>query len=155
MKVILRQDYENLGRFGDIVEVKDGYARNYLIPRRIALPATPGNIKIVETEKKQKAFKLEKERRNAQRIAEQISGLEIRIPVRAGENDRLFGSVTSQVIADKLSKHGIEVDRRKIQLEEPIKTLGSYDIPIKLHPEISVNLKVHVVREERNEKGES
>ena len=146
MKVILRQDYENLGRMGDIVEVKDGYARNFLIPRKIALPATPGNIKMVETEKKQKAFKLEREKLNAQKLAEKINGLEIVIPMRAGENERLFGSVTAQMIADEISKMGIEVDRKKILLDEPIKMLGSYEVPIKLHPDVSVKIKVNVVQ---------
>ncbi len=146
MKVILRQDYENLGRMGDIVEVKDGYARNFLIPRKIALPATPGNIRMVETEKKQKAFKLEKEKLNAQKLAEKLHGLEIIIPMRAGENERLFGSVTAQMIADEIGKMGIEVDRKKILLDEPIKMLGSYEIPIKLHPDVSVKIKVNVVQ---------
>jgi len=146
MKVILRQDYENLGRMGDIVEVKDGYARNFLIPRKIALPATPGNIKMVETEKKQKAFKLEREKLNAQKLAEKLNGLEIVIPMRAGENERLFGSVTAQMIADEISKMGIEVDRKKILLDEPIKMLGSYEVPIKLHPDVSVKIKVNVVQ---------
>jgi large subunit ribosomal protein L9 len=146
MKVILRQDYENLGRMGDIVEVKDGYARNFLIPRKIALPATPGNIRMVETEKKQKAFKLEREKLNAQKLAEKLYGLEITIPMRAGENKRLFGSVTAQMIADEIGKLGVEVDRKKILLDEPIKMLGSYEVPIKLHPDVSVKIKVNVVQ---------
>jgi large subunit ribosomal protein L9 len=146
MKVILRQDYENLGRMGDIVEVKDGYARNFLIPRKIALPATPGNIRMVETEKKQKAFKLEREKLKAQKLAEKLYGLEITIPMRAGENERLFGSVTAQMIAEEIGKLGVEVDRKKILLDEPIKMLGSYELPIKLHPEVSVKIKVNVVQ---------
>jgi len=146
MKVILRQDYENLGRMGDIVEVKDGYARNFLIPRKIALPATPGNIRMVETEKKQKAFKLEREKLNAQKLAEKLYGLEITIPMRAGENERLFGSVTAQMIAEEIGKLGVEVERKKILLDEPIKMLGSYEVPIKLHPDVSVKIKVNVVQ---------
>jgi len=146
MKVILRQDHENLGRMGDIVEVKDGYARNFLIPRKIALPATPGNIRMVETEKKQKAFKLEREKLNAQKLAEKLYGLEITIPMRAGENERLFGSVTAQMIAEEIGKLGVEVDRKKILLDEPIKMLGSYEVPIKLHPDVSVKIKVNVVQ---------
>ncbi len=147
MKVILRQDFENLGKFGDIVEVRDGYARNFLIPRKIALPATPGNIRMIETEKKQKAFKLERERLTAQQIAEKLSKLEITIPMRAGENERLFGSVTAQMIADKLEKLGFEIERRKILLDEPIKALGSYEVPIKLHPDVSVKLRVNVIQQ--------
>lgn len=154
MKVILRQDFENLGKFGDIVEVKDGYARNFLIPRKIALPATPGNIKMVETEKKQKAFKLEKERLSAQQLAEKLLGIEITIPMRAGENERLFGSVTAQMIVNELEKLGFEIDRKKILLDEPIKMLGKYEIPIKLHPDVSVKIKVNVVQmEEKGSEG--
>ncbi len=148
MKVILRQDFENLGKFGDIVDVKDGYARNFLIPRKIALPATPGNIKMIETEKKQKAFKLERERLSALNLAEKLSNVEITIPMKAGENERLFGSVTAQMISNELAKLGFEVDRRKILLDEPIKMLGNYEIPVKLHPDVSVKIKVNVVREE-------
>lgn len=147
MKVILRQDFENLGKFGDIVEVKDGYARNFLIPRKIALPATPGNIKMIETEKKQKAFKLERERLIAQQIAERLSKVELTIPMKAGENERLFGSVTAQMIANELEKLGFEIERRKILLDEPIKSLGSYEVPIRLHSDISVKLKVNVVQQ--------
>jgi large subunit ribosomal protein L9 len=153
MKVILRQDFENLGKFGDIVNVRDGYARNFLIPRKIALPATPGNIKMVENEKKQKAFKLERERLSAQQLAEKLSGLEITIPMRAGENERLFGSVTAQMIANEITKMGIEIERRKIMLDEPIKSLGNYEIIIKLHPDVTAKIKVNVVRaEEEQEK---
>ncbi len=148
MKVILRQNFENLGKFGDIVEVKDGYARNFLIPRGIALPATPGNIKMVETEKKQKAFKLERERLSAQKLAEELAKVEITIPMRAGENERLFGSVTAQMIADELRKLGFEIDRRKILLDEPIKMLGKYEIPVKLHPEVSAKINLNVVQAE-------
>lgn len=148
MKVILRQNFENLGKFGDIVEVKDGYARNFLIPRGIALPATPGNIKMVETEKKQKAFKIERERLSAQKLAEELAKVEITIPMRAGENERLFGSVTAQMIVDELKKFGFEIDRRKVLLDEPIKMLGKYEIPIKLHPEVSVKVNLNVVQAE-------
>ncbi len=153
MKVILRQDFENLGKFGDIVDVKDGYARNFLIPRKIALPATPGNIRMIETEKKQKAFKLERERLSALNLAEKLSNLEITIPMRAGENERLFGSVTAQMISNELSKLGFEIDRKKIMLDEPIKMLGSYEIPIKLHSDVSVKIKVNVVQSEEKEEG--
>jgi len=155
MKVILRQDFENLGKFGDIVEVKEGYARNFLIPRKIALPATPGNIKMIETEKKQKAFKLERERLSAQQLAEKLSGIEITIPMRAGENERLFGSVTAQMIVNELEKLGFEIDRRKILLDEPIKMLGKYEIPIRLHPDVSAKIKVNVVQieEEKSTEG--
>lgn len=154
MKVILRQDFENLGKFGDIVNVRDGYARNFLIPRKIALPATPGNIRMIENEKRQKAFKLEKERLTAQQLAERLAGLEITIPMRAGENERLFGSVTPQMIANEIAKLGIEIERKKILLDEPIKSLGNYEVVVKLHPDVNVKIKVNIVRaeEEREEK---
>lgn len=154
MKVVLRQDFENLGKFGDIVNVRDGYARNFLIPRKIALPATPGNIRMIENEKRQKAFKLEKERLTAQQLAERLAGLEITIPMRAGENERLFGSVTPQMIANEIAKLGIEIERKKILLDEPIKSLGNYEVVVKLHPDVNVKIKVNIVRaeEEREEK---
>lgn len=155
MKVILRQDFENLGKFGDIVNVRDGYARNFLIPRKIALPATPGNIKMIENEKKQKAFKIERERRSAQQLAEKLAGLEITIPMRAGENERLFGSVTAQMIADELAKMGIEIERRKILLDEPIKSLGNYEVVVKLHPDVSAKVNVNVVRAEEKQEEKS
>ncbi len=155
MKVILRQDFENLGKFGDIVNVRDGYARNFLIPRKIALPATPGNIKMIENEKRQKAFKLERERLSAQQLAEKLAGLEITIPMRAGENERLFGSVTAQMIANEIAKMGIEIERRKILLDEPIKSLGNYEVVVKLHPEVTAKVKVNVLRAEEEQEQKS
>ncbi len=147
MKIILRQDYERLGKFGDIVEVKDGYARNYLIPKNIAYPAKPNFIKVIEEEKKHKQFKLLKAKRQAEELAKKLESVSITISVSVGEEDKMFGSVTSQDIGKALEEQGIEIDRRKIVLEEPIKELGIYSVPIKLHPEVEAKIKVWVVKE--------
>ncbi len=147
MKIILRQDHERLGKFGDIVEVKDGYARNYLIPKNIAYPAKPNFIKIIEEEKKHKQFKLLKAKRQAEELAKKLENVSITISVSVGEEDKMFGSVTSQDIGKALEEQGIEIDRRKIVLEEPIKELGIYSVPIKLHPEVEAKIKVWVVKE--------
>ncbi len=147
MKIILRQDYERLGKFGDIVEVKDGYARNYLIPKNIAYPAKPNFIKVIEEEKKHKQFKLLKAKRQAEELAKKLESVSITISVSVGEEDKMFGSVTSQDIGKALEEQGIEIDRRKIVLEDPIKELGIYSVPIKLHPEVEAKIKVWVVKE--------
>jgi len=147
MKIILKEDVENLGQPGDVVEVKDGYARNYLIPREFALRATPQNLKIYEQEKKRIEIKRSKDRRDAQAIAEKLQGVSLTATVAVGEEDKVFGSVTSQNVADLLADKGFEVDKRKIQLDEPIKALGVYDVPIKLHSEVEAQIKVWVVKE--------
>ncbi len=147
MKIILKEDVENLGQPGDVVEVKAGYARNYLIPRQFALRATPQNLKIFEQEKKRIEIKRSKDRRNAQAIAEKLQGVSLTATVAVGEEDKVFGSVTSQNVADLLADKGFEVDKRKIQLDEPIKALGVYDVPIKLHSEVEAQIKVWVVKE--------
>ena len=147
MKIILRQDYDQLGKFGDILEVKDGYARNYLIPKNIAYPAKPNFIKIIEEEKKHKQFKLLKAKRQAEELAKKLENVSITISVSVGEEDKMFGSVTTQDIGKALEEQGIEIDRRKIVLEEPIKELGIYSVPIKLHPEVEAKIKVWVVKE--------
>ena len=147
MKIILRQDFEKLGKAGDIVDVKPGYARNYLIPQQIAYPATPSYLKILEEEKKQKQQKLQKAKKQAEHLAEKLETVSITIPVTVGEENKLFGSVTTQNIADALKEQGFEIDRKKIILEEPIKELGIYSVPIKLHPEVVAKIKVWVVKE--------
>ncbi len=147
MEIILRQDYEQLGKTGDIVKVKDGYARNYLIPKGIAYVATKENKKRLENEIKLRSWKQEKEKRAAEELAKKLENVSCTIPVQVGEEDKLFGSVTSQNIAEALANQGIEVDRRKIQLDEPIKSLGIYSVPIKLHPEVTATVKVWVVKE--------
>ncbi|APF17967.1 50S ribosomal protein L9 [Caldithrix abyssi DSM 13497] len=147
MEIILRQDYQNLGKTGDVVKVKDGYARNYLIPKGIAYIATKENKKRLENELKVKSLRVEKEKLAADELAKKLANVSCTIPVQVGEEDKLFGSVTSQNIADALAAQGIKVDRRKIQLEEPIKSLGIYSVPIKLHPEVEATVKVWVVKE--------
>ena len=147
MKIILRQDYENLGKAGDIVKVKPGYARNYLLPKKIAYPAEPNFVRMLEEEKRQKQQRLRKEKKVAEEMAEQLSSVSLTISASVGEEDKMFGSVTSQDIAAALKEQGHEIDRRKIVLEEPIKALGIYSVPIKLYPEVEANIKVWVVKE--------
>lgn len=147
MKIILRKDFEKLGKVGDIVEVKDGYARNYLIPKNIAYQATEGNIRALEEEKKQQEYRAKKEERNAQKVASKIESISVTIKAKVGEDDKLFGSITSQSIAEALETQGITIDKRHIELEEPIKALGIYTVSIKLHPKVTAKLKVWIVRE--------
>ncbi len=147
MEIILRQDYEQLGKTGEIVTVKDGFARNYLIPKGIAYVATKNNKKRLENELKMQNWRKEKEKRAAEEMAKKLETVSCTIPVQVGEEDKLFGSVTSQNIADALAALGYEVDKRKILLEEPIKSLGIYSVPIKLHPDVTATVKVWVVKE--------
>jgi large subunit ribosomal protein L9 len=147
MKVILRQNFEPLGQIGDIVEVKDGYALNYLLPRKIAYAALKGNLSALEEEKKTVAKKTEQELRDAEILAVELEKTSITIPVQVGEEDKIFGAVTTQMIADALSEKNYKIDKRKIELEEQIKTLGIYSVNIKLHPKVSSKIKVWVVRE--------
>lgn len=148
MKVILRQNYENLGTIGDVVDVKDGYARNYLIPRSIAYRATPGAMRAIDSEKKRYDAQQARLQADARSQAERLESVSITIPMRVGDDERLFGSVTSIMISEELGRQGHEVDRRTIQLEEPIKHLGMYDVPIKLHTNVTATLKVFVVNKE-------
>ena len=147
MKVILRQNFEPLGQIGDIVEVKDGYAMNYLLPRKIAYAALKGNLRALEEEKKTVAKKSEQEFQDAEAIAVELEKTSITIPVQVGEEDKIFGTVTTQMIADALSEKSFKIDKRKVELEEQIKTLGIYSVNIKLHPKVSSKIKVWVVRE--------
>lgn len=147
MKVILRKNFEQLGKAGDLVDVKDGYARNFLIPRDIASIATPGNIKSLEEEKRQSAKKEAKELEGAQNKAAQLEKVSITIPVKVGEEDKIFGSVTTQMIAEALKEKGYQIDKRRIELEEPIKSLGIYNVKVKLYQDVSASVKTWVVRE--------
>ena len=147
MEVILREHVDNLGKRGEIVKVAAGYARNYLLPRKLALPVTEGNKKHVERERKNMEARESNERGQAQAVAARLTALDIRIARRVGDTDQLYGSVTSSDIADFLKSQGFEVDRRKLILPEPIKAIGAYDVPLKLHREVTVPLKVHVVKE--------
>lgn len=147
MKVILRQNHESLGQVGDIVDVKDGFARNFLIPRKIAYAALKGNIQALEEEKKTIEKKLQQEVRTAEGLSTDLEKVSVSIPVQVGEEDKIFGSVTTQMIADALKEKGFEIDKRKIEIEEPIKALGIYGISIKLHTNVTAKIKVWVVRE--------
>ena len=147
MEVILREHVDNLGKRGEIVKVADGYARNYLLPRKLALPATDGNRKHVERERKIVEARESQEKAQAEAIAARLAAVDITIARRVGETDALYGSVTSADIADFLKAKGFELDRRKLILPEPIKAIGDHDVPLKLHREVTVPLKVHVVKE--------
>lgn len=151
MKVILKQDVENLGRMGDIVKVAPGYGRNYLIPRKIAVEATDGNVRIVEQEKLAAAKRDQREKSAASLVARELVKLTVSLRRKVGEGGTLYGSVTAIDIADFLITHKIDVDKRKIQLEEPIKTIGEYQVPIRLHREVIVPIRVVVEGESEAE----
>ena len=147
MEVILREHVDNLGKRGEIVKVADGYARNYLLPRKLALPATDGNRKHVERERKIVEARESQEKGQAEAIAARLAAVEITIARRVGDTQQLYGSVTAADIVDFLKEKGFEVDRRKLILPEPIKAIGDHDVPLKLHREVTIPLKVHVVKE--------
>jgi len=144
MKVILMQDVESLGLEGDIVDVARGYARNYLVPQRISIEASSGNLKALETRKKKIMAKRMKDKEAAERIKENISQVTVTIQGKAGEEGKLYGSVTSRDIAQELEKKDITVDRKKIIIDEPIRTIGEFDVGIKLYPEVVAQIKVFV-----------
>lgn len=144
MKVILKQDVEKLGKSGDVVKVAPGYGRNYLIPRKLALEATPGNIKMAEMERVARARRDHREKEAATLLAREIVKLTATIRRKAGEGGSLYGSVTAMDVADFLVAHKIDIDKRKIQLDEPIKTVGEYQVQIRLHREVTVPIKVIV-----------
>ena len=148
MEVILREEIDKLGHRGDVVKVAAGYARNYLLPKRLAVAANESNKKIVEQEKQAYLRRESKEIGDANDLAKMMATVEVTIAQKAGENDQLFGSVTSQDIAAALEKAGYTIDRRKVNLAEPIKALGDYKVTVKLHREVSVELPVHVIKEE-------
>ncbi len=147
MKILLKKDFDSLGKQGEIVTVKEGYARNFLFPKGIAVPATPGNMKAFEQEQKLMLRREQKAKQEAEKLAKELEKISVTAVVSVGEEDRVFGSVTSQTIADLLAEKGYSIDKRKILLDEPIKALGVYDIPVKLHPEVEVKIRVWVVKE--------
>ena len=147
MEVILREHVEHLGNRGEIVKVADGYARNYLLPRKMALLVTDGNRRQIERERAKFDAKEAEEQKVAQAIADRMASIEIVIARRVGETDALYGSVTSADVADALAAKGFELDRRKLHLPDPIKRLGEYEVPIRLHRDVTVKLKVRVVAE--------
>jgi len=147
MHVILLEDIPSLGKVGDRVKVSDGYGRNYLVPQKKAILATEKGFKAVEHQKRQVQVRLEKEKKDAEKEVQQIEQLSCTFSKTVGESGKLFGSVTSMEIEGFLKENGIEVDRKKILLEEPIKNVGMFVVPIKLHPEVTAHLKVWVVQE--------
>jgi large subunit ribosomal protein L9 len=147
MKVILRQDYEKLGKIGDIVSVKRGFGMNYLIPKKVAYPAQPNYVRMVQEEQNQKLVQVNKQKKQAELLAKKMETVSVTLAVSVGEGDKMFGSVTNQDIADALVKQGYDIDRKKIILDDPLKALGIYSVPIKLHPDVEVKIKVWVVKE--------
>ena len=147
MQIILQEDVEKLGTRGQVVEVKAGYARNFLLPRKLALEASPGNMKRLEKMRATFAKKEATEKGDAQKLAELLAGVSLELTRKAGDNDQLFGSVTSADISEALAAQGFTIDKKKITLADPIKVVGEYDIPIKLHREITAVVKLAVKKE--------
>jgi large subunit ribosomal protein L9 len=144
MKVILREDVETLGQAGETVDVKDGYGRNFLIPRNLAIPATQANLKAIDEVRKQRDIRVKKRRKAAEVIKDRIEKVQLRIAVMVGEEDRLFGSVTNNDVAKLLEVEGITVDKRAIDLDDPIKALGMYSVPVKLEKDVTAHAKLLV-----------
>ena len=144
MKVILLQQVENLGDIGDVVDVANGYGRNYLVPRGLALAATAKNKRELEHQQRLREHRIARARQDAQAFASELEGISCRFTRKAGEEGKLFGSVTAMDIAERLKEAGFEVDRRRIQLEQPIKSLGEFAVPVRLRPEVTAELTVHV-----------
>ena len=149
MKVILRADVEKLGHLGDIVNVKPGYGRNYLLPQQLASLATPANIRVFELERKKLQARMDALRAAAADLASKLEGVVVTITMRVGENDKLYGSVTTAIIGDALTAQGIEVDRRRILLDHPIRTLGDHPVRVRLHADVIASLTVKVVSEDK------
>ena len=147
MEVILKEDIANVGKIGEVVRVRDGYARNYLLPRGLVLMANKKNLKTFEHQKKLVADQKEKVMRQAQGAADQLTSVALVISMKAGEEGRLFGSVTNMQLEKALKAKGLNVDRRKIHLDEPIKTVGEYEVPVRLAADLTVSLKISVVSE--------
>lgn len=147
MKVILRQNFESLGKIGELVEVKDGYARNYLLPRGFAYSASEGNIRALDEEKKIVEKRNKQELAQAEILSSELEKISVTIPVQVGEEDKIFGTVTTQMIADALKEKGYDIDKRRIEIDEAIKALGIYGVSVKLHPSVTTKIKVWVVRE--------
>ncbi|HYH05767.1 MAG TPA: 50S ribosomal protein L9 [Thermoanaerobaculia bacterium] len=145
MKVILTEEIRGLGTRGDVVTVKDGYARNFLLPKNLAREATTGNLKQIEHERRKWALLAQEEKDAAQKAADKVKGVKVRIEKRVGEHGHLFGSVTANEIADALAAKGVEVDKRRIELEQPIKNVGLHDVDVRLHRDVTAQIQVEVV----------
>ena len=148
MQIILQEDVEKLGTRGQLVDVAEGYARNFLLPRKLGLEATPGNMKRLEKMRAVFAKKEATEKESAQKLAELLASVSLTLVRKAGENDQLFGSVTSGDISEALAAQGYTIEKRKITLADPIKLVGEYEIPVRLHREVSANVKLAVKKEE-------
>ncbi len=146
MKVILREDISGLGKSGDVKDVKDGYARNFLLPKNLALLATECNLKKIENEQKKKQAQEELEKKKAQELAGKLAGFSVTIAVEVNEEEGLYGSLTAQDIAKAISQEGIDIDKKSVVLAEAIRKLGIYDVDVKLHPEVEAKIKVWVVK---------
>jgi large subunit ribosomal protein L9 len=147
MEVILKEDVAKLGNRGDVVKVAEGYGRNYLLPRKLAIEATIANKAVIDQMKAAAVRRTAKEKTEAEALAKQFEGLSVSFQRKSGENDQLFGSVTSSDIAEALEKKSFHIDRRKIQLHEPLKSVGEFDIPVKLHKDVTTHLKVVIAKE--------
>jgi large subunit ribosomal protein L9 len=147
MEVILKEDVAKLGSRGDTVKVAEGYGRNFLLPRRLAIEATSGNKKVIEQMRAASVRRSAKEKAQAEELSKQFDGVSVSFQRRSGEHDQLFGSVTSGDLADALAKKGFNIDRRKIQLHEPLKTVGDFTVPVKLHKDVTAHLKVVIEKE--------
>jgi large subunit ribosomal protein L9 len=146
MKVILTEDIDRLGKIGDVVTVKEGFARNFLIPKNKARPATPGNMKALESVRKKEASEAAKHVVAARALANRISNISLTISVQAGDEEKLFGSVTADTVSDSLKEEGVEIDKKDIVIEEPIKKLGVYQVTVKVHPEVKASLRLWIVK---------
>jgi large subunit ribosomal protein L9 len=147
MEVILKEDVPKLGSRGDVVKVAEGYGRNFLLPRKLAIEATSTNKAVIDQMKAASVRRSAKEKHEAEALAKQFEGLSVSFQRRSGENDQLFGSVTSSDIADALEKKSFHIDRRKIQLHEPLKSVGEFDVPVRLHKDVSAHIKVLIEKE--------
>ena len=147
MELMLREDVEKLGHRGDVIKVAEGYGRNYLLPRGLAVPVTEANKALIARERKTHDARVAKEKAESEAIAERIAGLRFVAPRKVGEHDVLYGSVTSGDVAEFLKNKGVEIDKRKVLLDEPVKKLGEHDVRIKLHPEVTASLKLLVSKE--------
>jgi large subunit ribosomal protein L9 len=150
MEVILREHVEHLGRRGEVVKVAAGYARNYLLPRNLALAVNEGNRRLIERERKVADTREAEERQTAEALASRLSQVELTIERRVGETEALYGSVTSADLAEALAAKGLEIEKRKIHLDEPIKAIGDFSVPVRLHRDVTAQVKVHVVKQEHH-----
>ncbi len=148
MKVILKQDNDKLGKTGDTITVKDGYALNFLIPNNIAMRATTGNLKVLDEIKNQRENKLKKEIAEAEKISAELGKITLEIKANAGEDEKIFGSITAQIISEALAEKGYNIDKKNIELEEPIKKLGIFTVEVKLHNNVKTSIKVWVVKDQ-------